>query len=72
MPPIKPVKRKELIKFFRKLGFSGPYSGGRHQFMIKENITVVIPNPHKKDIGKELLLRILKQANISRKEWEAL
>ena len=28
------ITRRELIRKFRKLGFSGPASGGRHQFMI--------------------------------------
>ncbi|MFQ6116132.1 MAG: type II toxin-antitoxin system HicA family toxin, partial [bacterium] len=45
------------------MGFDGPYSGGKHQFMIKEDITLRIPNPHQSDIGKELLSRILKQAH---------
>lgn len=70
MPPIKPIKRRELIKNLRILGFSGPFSGGKHQFMIKGNLTLTIPNPHKGEIGKEFLLKILKQANISREEWE--
>ena len=72
MPKFGSIKRNDLIKYFRELGFSGPYSGGRHQFMQKGNITIRIPNPHKSDIGKELLTRILKQADISRIEWEKL
>jgi len=72
MPKLGSIKRNDLIKYFRELGFSGPYSGGRHQFMQKGNITIRIPNPHKSDIGKELLTRILKQADISRIEWEKL
>lgn len=40
--------------------------------MQKGNITIRIPNPHKSDIGKELLARILKQADISGIEWEKL
>jgi hypothetical protein len=31
-----------------------------------------MPNPYKSDIGKELLSRILKQAGISRSDWEKL
>lgn len=72
MPKFGPIKRKNLIKFLKKLGFEGPFSGTRHQFMIKENKTVRIPNPHQKDIGKELLSRILKQAEIARDEWEKI
>jgi len=72
MPRLGPIKRKELIRFLRILGFEGPYSGGRHQFMIKGEITLRIPNPHQSDIGKELLTRILKQAKIDRETWEKL
>ena len=70
MPVFGPVSRKDLIRGLRKMGFDGPYAGGKHQFMIKGNITLTIPNPHKGDIGRELLARIIRQAGISRKEWE--
>jgi hypothetical protein len=33
---------------------------------------LTIPNPHQGDIGRELLIRLLRQAGIDRKEWEAL
>ena len=72
MPPIKPIKRIELVQYLRRLGFTGPFSGGKHQFMLKENVSVTIPNPHHTDIGKELLKRILRQANITPDEWKAL
>lgn len=69
MPPIKPIKRRDLIYFLRKFGFSGPFVGGKHQFMVKENLTLTIPNPHKEDISKSFLLKILKQAEISIQDW---
>ena len=72
MPSVAPTKRKDLIRFFKRLGFEGPYSGGKHQFMVRDDITIRIPNPHQSDIGKELLVRILRQARISKKEWERL
>ena len=72
MPAIKPIKQKELIRFLRKLDFIGPYSGGKHQFMVKEDLRIRIPNPHKKDIGKNLLKLILKEAEISKETWEKL
>ncbi|MGI0025783.1 MAG: hypothetical protein ACREA4_11665, partial [Nitrososphaera sp.] len=37
------------------LGFEGPYSGGKHPFMVKGEIALRIPNPHQGDIGRELL-----------------
>jgi predicted RNA binding protein YcfA (HicA-like mRNA interferase family) len=72
MPRFGPIKRNELIRYLRKLGFEGPFSGGKHQFMIKEEITLRVPNPHQSDIGNELLSRILKQARIDRETWEKL
>lgn len=38
--------------------------------MVKDEITLRIPNPHQTDIGMELLKRILRQAGISKEEWE--
>jgi predicted RNA binding protein YcfA (HicA-like mRNA interferase family) len=72
MPAIKPIKQKELIRFLRKLDFIGPYSGGKHQFMVKGDLRIRIPNPHKKDIAKNLLKLILKEAEISKETWEKL
>ena len=40
--------------------------------MDKERIRVRIPNPHRGDIGRRLLADILRQAGISREEWENL
>jgi len=40
--------------------------------MRRGDVTVRIPNPHHGDIGKDLLSRVLKQARVSREEWEAL
>ncbi len=49
----------------------GPIPAG-HQFMIQEHRTIRVPNPHQADIGKELLIRILRQAGITKEEWEKL
>jgi predicted RNA binding protein YcfA (HicA-like mRNA interferase family) len=72
MPPFGPVKRRELLSHLKKFGFEGPYSGGKHQFLSKGDITLRLPNPHQADIGRELLGRILRQAGISREEWEKI
>jgi hypothetical protein len=61
-----------LIGHLKTAGFEGPYSGRKHQFMIKGDITLRLPNPHQRDIGKELLSRILRQAKIDRKTWDGL
>ncbi|MEA2176435.1 MAG: hypothetical protein QOD00_4027 [Blastocatellia bacterium] len=72
MPRFGPIKRQDLIRLLKQVGFAGPYSGGRHQFMVKGNITLRIPNPHQSDIGKDLLMRILRQAGIDKNDWEKL
>jgi predicted RNA binding protein YcfA (HicA-like mRNA interferase family) len=65
----KNISWKKLIKRFHTLGFDGPYSGGRHLFMVKNTLKVRIPNPHKSEISRHLLSEILRQAGISTKNW---
>ena len=72
MPKFGPIKRKDLIRYMRQLDFAGPYSGGKHQFMVKENLKIRIPNPHKSDISENLLNQILKEIGIDRTNWEGL
>ena len=72
MPSFGPVKRKDLVKALRQAGFEGPYAGGKHEFLVKGEIRLILPNPHQSEISKELLARILRQANVSRAEWEKL
>ena len=72
MPPFGPIARRDLIRALRQAGFDGPYSGGKHPFMIKGDLTLTLPNLHQGKIGRELLFRILRQAGISKEEWERL
>lgn len=39
-----PCKRRDFIRCLRKLGFEGPYSGTRHQFMTYQNHRLSIPS----------------------------
>lgn len=72
MPAWKPTSRRVLIATLRRVGFTGPYTGGRHQFMQRGSLVLTIPNPHRGDISIGLLAVILRQAGISRKAWEQL
>ena len=72
MPLFGPIKRRELVACLRRLGYGGPYAGGRHEFMLRGNVSVTIPNPHGSDIGPNLLAKVLRQAGVTRNEWEAL
>ena len=72
MPPFGPVSRDQLVAYLRRLGFAGPHVGGKHPYMVRGALRVRIPNPHRGDIGRDLLARILREAGVSRDEWEAL
>jgi predicted RNA binding protein YcfA (HicA-like mRNA interferase family) len=64
------ISRKELIRRFKKLGFQGPFSGGRHQFMQRGALKLRVPNPHTGGIHISLLKEILRQGKITWNEWE--
>jgi hypothetical protein len=69
-------KRRDFIRRLRKLGFIGPYSGTRHDFMVFEKNRLSIPSnaeysvPQLKMMLNEVEL-ILSRA-ISLEEWEDL
>lgn len=69
MAELSPVSWAELVRGLRKLGFDGPYQGGKHPYMIRSNLVLTIPNPHRREIGVPLLSRILKRAGVSKEEW---
>ena len=66
MAELGPVAWQDLIKRLNRLGFDGPYHGGKHPYMIKGNLVLTVPNPHRKEIGVPLLSKILKQAQVSK------
>jgi hypothetical protein len=37
--------------------------------MVRGDLFVPIPNPHRREIGVNLLVEILKEAGVSREEW---
>ena len=39
-----PCKRKDFIRRLRKLGFDGPFSGTRHQFMVYKEHRLAVPS----------------------------
>ncbi len=44
MSRLTPCKRREFIRRVRQLGFDGPFSGTRHQFMIYKEQRLTIPS----------------------------
>ncbi|HEX5414618.1 MAG TPA: type II toxin-antitoxin system HicA family toxin [Chloroflexota bacterium] len=72
MPHIGPISRRDLIRYLRQLGFDGPIAGTRHEYMERLGRRVRIPNPHRSELRSGLLAEVLRQAGISREEWEDL
>ncbi len=79
MPHFGPVKRRVLIRVLRKAGFTGPEGasasrGGKvHEIMLSPHgRRLSIPNPHRGDIGVGLLGVVLREAGITREQWEQL
>ena len=54
-----------------RLGFTGPFSGDKHEFLRRDTLKLRIPNPHESDIGVPLLRRMLRQAGVSEEQWES-
>ncbi|HYN79718.1 MAG TPA: type II toxin-antitoxin system HicA family toxin [Lamprocystis sp. (in: g-proteobacteria)] len=72
MTRLGPISHTDLVAGLRRHGFAGPYVGGKHLFMVKGELRLTIPNPHRDDIAPPLLTRILRQAGISRDDWLAV
>lgn len=65
MPSLSPCSRREFIRRLGKLGYQGPFAGGKHAYMVKPGgAKVRVPNPHQGDISVGLLMLILKNAQI--------
>ncbi|KAF5411849.1 MAG: hypothetical protein C5S43_02775 [Candidatus Methanocomedens sp.] len=76
MSPWKPCKRRDFIKKLRKLGFKGPYSGTRHQFIVIENHRLAIPSNAEYSMPQlRIMIREVEEIlnrNINLNEWEKL
>ena len=69
MPKISPVSWRVFVSRMKSFGFKGPYQEGKHPYMVQGSTTITIPNPHDGGISPDLLIRVLRQAGISRLDW---
>lgn len=73
MSQLGPIKRKELIRRLKALGFEGPYGGARHDVMRRSADQAKVPIPRddakSREIGVPLQKRILLEIGVSTQEW---
>lgn len=66
MPRLGPLSYRDFIRYLRVLGFEGPYSGGRHLFMVRDGRQFTNPNDHGEDLSRDLVRRLLRHLHIGR------
>ena len=71
-----PCKRRDFVRRIRKLGFDGPYSGSRHQFMIYEQHRLTIPSNAQYSVPQlRMMIREAEEIlthKITAQEWNRL
>ncbi len=71
-----PCRRREFIRRLRVLGFEGPYSGTRHQFLVYKQNRLAIPSNEEYSVPQlRMMLReasLILGREIAREEWERL
>ena len=69
-----PCKRSDFIKRLRNIGFDGPFSGTRHQFMLYQNHRLAIPSNKEFSVPQlKMMLREIERIishEISLENWE--
>ena len=71
MPKLVPLKPHEVVRKLRRLGFEGPYPGGKHRRMVNFKTGRIVPVPFHKgaDVGVGLIREIITELGISHDEW---
>ena len=76
MSPWRPCKRRDFIRRLHRLGFEGPYSGTRHQFMVFHQSRLALPSNTEYSVPQLRLMIEEVEAIIKRKitatEWGGL
>ncbi len=71
-----PCKRRDFIRRLQRLGFEGPYSGTRHQFMVHQQQRLTIPSNAEYSVPQlRVLIREVEaivQREITADEWSSL
>lgn len=71
-----PCKRRDFIKKIRQLGFTGPFTGSRHQFLVFEQNRLSIPSNSEYSVPQlRMMVREIEAIlgrPISSEEWNNL
>lgn len=71
-----PCKRREFVRKLLALGFQGPFSGARHQFLRYNGHRLTLPHDEEYSVPQiKFLLREVEQImnrQITLREWEQL
>ena len=72
----RPLKRRDFIRKLRALGFAGPFSGTRHQFMTFGGYRQTIPSNAEYSVPQVRMLvrqvELILGRTISADEWDNL
>lgn len=74
MPKLTPIPAREVIRKLRELGYEGPFGGGKHCVM-RHPVTgkkISVPVHSNRDLPIGTLRAIVKAAEVTVAEWEAL
>ena len=76
MSQLRPCKRNEFIHRLRSLGFDGPYSGSKHQFMTIGHHRLTVPSNSEYSIPQlKMMLREVAEIvgrDVGVDEWNSL
>ena len=73
MTKLVPISGKKLCKILEKIGFKMIHGKGSHfRFKHQDGRRTVVPVHANEDIGKGLLMTILRQIDLSKEEYEKL
>lgn len=71
-----PCKRRDFIRRLRQLGFDGPFSGTRHQFMVYGQHRLAIPSNAEYSVAQlRMMIREVEEIigrEITVEEWNRL
>jgi hypothetical protein len=71
-----PAKRRDFIRRLPQIGFDGPFTGTRHQFMVYEQYRLAIPSNKEYSIAQlRMMIREVEEIigrKITAEEWNKL